>query len=159
LVVGFYSAYQDGEYGWLPFYHQIGDPLTYEFLDLLVGDVDPRSYLNFFTVRHVDGRDFEFVASDSLGNLHTFSATVPIAGDFNKDGAVGAADYVAWRKNLYPHPSQYDLWRSNFGQTASSAAAGTASPQPAVPEPSSILLSLISLFAVIKQVTRRASSP
>ena len=47
--------------------------------------------------------------------------TGPIAGDFNADGAVDAADYVVWR-NGDGSAEAYDAWRDNFG--ASSAQGG-----------------------------------
>ena len=58
-----------------------------------------------------------------------------LAGDYNNDGIVDAADYVVWKKNI-GQPSQtlpndttgvivgqaqYDLWRSNFGSTTAVA--------------------------------------
>ncbi len=44
------------------------------------------------------------------------AATSP-PGDFNGNGIVDAADYVALRKNNQPL-SDYNLWRSNFGTVA-----------------------------------------
>jgi hypothetical protein len=71
-------------------------------------------------------------------------ATLPapgLAGDFNDDGSVDAADYVVWRKGLGTSHSEvdYDDWRANFGVTAGAASTG-ASTQAAVPEPTSILM-------------------
>jgi hypothetical protein len=68
-------------------------------------------------------------------------ATLPVpglAGDFNDDGSVDAADYVVWRKGLGTEYSQddYNDWRGNFGVMAGAASAG-ASTQTAVPEPTS----------------------
>ncbi|QDU88870.1 hypothetical protein Pla175_22540 [Pirellulimonas nuda] len=72
-------------------------------------------------------------------------------GDYNEDGVVDAADYTTWRDNLgsttaLPNDgglgtpigsSQYDLWRSNFGNPGVGAlATGSA----AVPEPSAVIL-------------------
>jgi hypothetical protein len=65
-----------------------------------------------------------------LRNIRTNSAD-PLPGDFNSDGAVNAADYVAWR-NRYPSVySQADLtkWRTNFGGSGSAVGVGV------VPEP------------------------
>jgi hypothetical protein len=42
-------------------------------------------------------------------------------GDYNDDGTIDAADYV--------------VWRDNFGQTAGSASASSASATPTAPEP------------------------
>jgi hypothetical protein len=82
------------------------------------------------------------------------TATLPnnLPGDFNGDGIVDAADYVAWRKGLGTTYTQadYDLWRANFGSTAGNGAAlFPAWSQPAaVPEPSS-LVQLIGASAVL----------
>jgi hypothetical protein len=71
-------------------------------------------------------------------------ATASLAGDYNGDGKVDAADYVAWRKNptaFGGNPTGYNTWRDNFGESlgAGSAARG------AVPEPAPGLLLLIAL--------------
>ena len=61
-----------------------------------------------------------------------------LAGDYNHNGVVDAADYVVWRKGLGTTYTQndYDVWRANFGRTAGggSGAAATA----AVPEPTTL---------------------
>jgi hypothetical protein len=68
---------------------------------------------------------------------------VGLAGDFNGDNIVDAADYVDWRKtpSTFGGSAGYDLWRANFGTVAT--GSGTASSKAAVPEPSTI----VSLFA------------
>jgi hypothetical protein len=38
----------------------------------------------------------------------------PLPGDFNNDGLVDAADYVAWRERGGSQ-DDYNVWRSNFG--------------------------------------------
>ncbi len=75
-----------------------------------------------------------------------------LAGDYNHNGTVDAADYVVWRKGLGTTYTQadYDTWRMHFGQTAGSGAGG-ATLGAAVPElsTSAYLLELAaSLFAV-----------
>jgi hypothetical protein len=67
--------------------------------------------------------------------------------DFNADGVVDAADYVAWRKGL---PAIYtsndnNSWRKQFGQTFGS---GAASESELVPEPTTLPL-LIALFTFL----------
>ena len=75
------------------------------------------------------------------------TGTVPAAvpGDFNGNGVVDAADYVVWRNGLGTTYTQsdYNTWRSHFGQTAGSGAGATATA--AVPEPVTFLL---LMFAV-----------
>jgi hypothetical protein len=57
----------------------------------------------------------------------------PLDGDFNDDGAVNAADYVAWRKGaaVAPTEANYNLWRTNFGRTAGGGSSGQVAPEPA----------------------------
>jgi hypothetical protein len=75
-------------------------------------------------------------------------------GDFNRDGAIDAADYVLWRKTLGQMRAglpadgdnngqidggDYDVWRAHFGQ-----AGGTASlAHIAIPEPVTFVMLLI----------------
>jgi hypothetical protein len=88
-----------------------------------------------------------------------YNAWAPeLAGDYNDDGVVDAADYVVWRNNMNsgaalpnddsPGVGQddYDRWRANFGATASLAAGSTVGTAAQVPEPGSIALSLVMLL-------------
>jgi hypothetical protein len=69
-----------------------------------------------------------------------------LAGDYNDDGKVDAADYVAWRNGLGTTYTQghYNVWRANFGASGGSASGATAglpsSANAAVPEPTSAWL-------------------
>ncbi len=87
-----------------------------------------------------------------------------LAGDYNQDGAVDAADYTVWRDNLgktdlaafsgadgdgdgQVTQSDYELWRVNFGAVLSTSPS-QANQGVGVPEPgaaATILLSLTSL--------------
>lgn len=95
----------------------------------------------------------------------TFSITtnVPtiLAGDYNGDDIVDAADYTVWRDNLGASvtlpgdttpgtvvQADYDVWKSNFGATAALGAIGAA-----VPEPGTTLLIAVGLLSVA--TTRR----
>ena len=66
--------------------------------------------------------------------------SVGLAGDFNFNGVVDAADYVVWRKGLGTTYTQndYNVWRTHFGQSAGSGV-GT-STNAAVPEPATLVL-------------------
>jgi len=77
----------------------------------------------------------------SIDNI-AMGLTQPLQGDHNGDNAVGAGDYVLWRKGLGSVYSQTDyiIWRSHFGQTSTGASAAF---QP-VPEPATLLLLAIS---------------
>ncbi len=70
-----------------------------------------------------------------------------LAGDYNNDGKVDAADYVVWRKNPVAHggdPAGYNTWRMNFG--AMSGGGSNSSAQGAVPEPAGFMLLLAGVF-------------
>ena len=79
--------------------------------------------------------------STTSANFDDFSLTTPIPGDFNKDGRVDAADYVVWRKGAAA-PTDYDVWRANFGQPSGSGAG--ASANAAVPEPATVVLLMLA---------------
>jgi Tol biopolymer transport system component len=64
---------------------------------------------------------------------------VSIAGDYNANGTVDAADYVLWRK-IGGSQDDYNTWRANIGRTLFAGAGSGASPNAAVPEPSPLLL-------------------
>jgi hypothetical protein len=80
-----------------------------------------------------------------------FSSAPP--GDYNRDGAVDAGDYVTWRKGLGSAYNQnhYTVWRDNFGQTAGSGAG--ASANAGVPEPATLVL---LIFAAAGSCLRRS---
>src|SRR5690606_15369494 len=85
------------------------------------------------------------------GLVDIISGPGGLAGDFNGDNVVDAADYTVWRNHLGGNESvlggngnnngvvdagDYTVWKDNFG--ASAGALGLASAQ--VPEPSSVVL-------------------
>ena len=69
-------------------------------------------------------------------------------GDFNHNGVVDAGDYVVLRKGFGSSYTQsdYNTWRSHFGQTNGSGAS--LAENTAVPEPSSLALLLASFSAL-----------
>jgi hypothetical protein len=88
----------------------------------------------------------------------TLPATV--AGDYNKNGAVDAADYVLWRKTLGQQGAgmpadgfpdgiiddyDYDWWVSHFGSTSGSGAGSELFL--GVPEPASA--AFVALFSLL----------
>lgn len=68
---------------------------------------------------------------------------VPVLpGDFNSDGTVDTADYVAWRKTT-GSIEDFEKWRTNFGRSFQNATGATSSQTDkvaAVPEPTAWLL-------------------
>jgi Dockerin type I domain len=85
-----------------------------------------------------------------------------LAGDYNRDGTVDAADYVVWRRTLNQTVANgsgadgnwdgvitgqdYDIWRQNLGGTA--AATGTNNGFIQVPEPGTIPALFIAIYFV-----------
>jgi hypothetical protein len=70
-----------------------------------------------------------------------------LQGDYNGDGKVDTADYVVWRKSDGTTEG-YNTWKTNFGSMAG-GGAGAGGGFSAVPEPSSLLLSLAAGVAII----------
>jgi pectate lyase len=102
-------------------------------------------------------------------NAMTLSLSVveaaALAGDYNNDGIVNAADYTVWRDNLggtslpfnetaslgTVDQADYDAWKANFGATSDS---GGAAGNLAVPEPAAIVLLLFGSAAFIGRPKR-----
>jgi hypothetical protein len=71
-----------------------------------------------------------------------------LSGDYNRSGAVDAADYVLWRKSRgmvvaafsgadgngdgTVDQHDYDLWKANFGQTLAAATSAALGAEPAL---------------------------
>jgi len=118
----------------------------------------------------VDAADlrFEYVASgDTLVSGPITYGTISVggvAGDYNWDGTVNAADYTAWRNHLgqtyqltNEDPSNmdgqvtsadYSFWKAHFGETA---AGSGALARGAVPEPATIWLLLTTAIAICQR--------
>jgi hypothetical protein len=89
------------------------------------------------------------------GTVSVSAVGFSLPGDYNRDGAVDAADYVAWRKspsNFGGEPGGYNNWRTNFGRTTSDGLAASENP---VPEP----ISLALLTLVAPALLRRRQAP
>jgi hypothetical protein len=84
--------------------------------------------------------------------------SVVLAGDYNKNGIVDAADYTVWRDSLGSTTNlaadgnesgaidagDYDVWVSKFGNHSGSGANATA----AVPEPPTQMMFLIAILTL-----------
>ena len=100
-------------------------------------------------------------------NLFLFFGTAPLAGDYNGDGAVNAADYVVWRHVLAAggtllnetaspgvvDDADYAAWRNNFGASAGAGSGVTLSA--AVPEPSACAMLFAAILIGICKTSRR----
>ena len=82
-----------------------------------------------------------------------FETAPPVlAGDYNDDGKVDAADYVVWRnggpllnETVTPGsvtPEDYDEWQAHFGNMTPGGGQNSAA---AVPEPGSVALAMLAL--------------
>jgi len=67
------------------------------------------------------------------------------SGDFNANGVVDAADYVVWRKRNGSQ-TEYNVWRSHYGQPPGSGAEAIASA--AVPEPVTLVLLMFAAAGI-----------
>ena len=96
------------------------------------------------------------------------AADAGVAGDYNADGQVDAADYVIWRKtegqsgiglradgsgNGSVGQEDYNLWRQNYAGAAGLAAAAAAAAA-GVPEPTTAVPMAFSLLLLYSQRVR-----
>jgi hypothetical protein len=93
-----------------------------------------------------------------------------LAGDYNDDGTVDAADYVVWRKSFggsvlanetvslgSVDQADFDAWKANFGNTAA-VGGGAFDATQQVPEPSSLgMLLLAAVGALVSRGGHRRS--
>jgi hypothetical protein len=99
-------------------------------------------------------------------------AAAGVAGDYNANGVVDAADYVAWRTNqgtthVLPNDpiggtigtAQYNQWRAHFGQSAGSGSSmGATGSASAIPEPSTVTLLLLTALSIWTRHQNQRSS-
>jgi hypothetical protein len=98
-----------------------------------------------------------------------FATAALVAGDYNLNGIVDAADYAVWRKKLGSSTSlpnddspgvgldDYARWRSHFGQTGGSGAS-TILTGTAIPEPSSLAMWLLAAVWLVASRARTAGT-
>lgn len=97
----------------------------------------------------------------AMAILKPHFAPVAVAGDFNGNGTVDAADYVLWRSapDTYGGAAGYDNWLDNFGRTAGS---GSRHFHDSVPEPVSMLLLMLGaalgFFGGVRSPSRMPSA-
>jgi hypothetical protein len=150
---------------------EAGSSSTGQLLELFLGEngstIAPNETLNLgnafnpsvFGAGNNGDLVFSFARTGSplvAGTVTYVGGPAGVAGDYNGNGTVDAADFVLWRnggplQNEVASPGvidgeDYNFWRSRFGATAGSAAGASA----AVPEPGfawlPILLAATGLF-------------
>jgi hypothetical protein len=104
---------------------------------------------------------FSLLVSNGTDLMLNVGVAPPVAGDYNQDGSIDAADYTVWRDSLGSNDAlpndgglgtpisslHYDFWKARFGASGS----GTAT---AVPEPATGLLATLAMLFVVA-VSRR----
>lgn len=92
----------------------------------------------------VAGQDPRGQAPSVPGAFLVQLLAAPMTGDFDLDGDVDGADFLAWQRN----PSVGDLadWQANYGATTSALSASSAVPEPSTIV-ASLLLGLLSMMA------------
>jgi pectate lyase len=108
------------------------------------------------------GLEWAVVKEAMTLSLAVVEASVGLAGDYNGDGMVDAADYTVWRDALgsselmnetespgIVDQADYDAWKANFGATAEGAGGLNA-----VPEPGTVGLLTLAMFALMAMKPR-----
>ena len=131
-----------------------------EFSNIMLGTID----VALFGERQIERINLE-------GNVQIIGYDF---GDYNRDGAVDAADYVTWRRAEAASPvdlaadgnndgqvtvADYEIWRAIFGQAGSSATLAATT----IPEPGGMVLSLFMglaawwgrRYAVVRKAANR----
>jgi hypothetical protein len=113
---------------------------------------------NAFNIGGAQDLAFRFGISDGTGlnlpgTVEYVTGPGGVAGDYNGNGVVDAADYVLWRNGgpLQNDPTMgvqaadYDFWRSRFGLTSGAGAGSTEAS--GIPEPSVLALTMCCALA------------
>jgi hypothetical protein len=77
---------------------------------------------------------------------------LPAPGDFNQDGIIDAADYVAMRKTDDTQDA-YNMWLANFGEGPGGAASAVSAP-----EPLSVWIIVMGMLPIVRRRSWRAKS-
>jgi autotransporter-associated beta strand protein len=97
--------------------------------------------------------------TSQLYTTGTLSVAAASPADFNHNGIVDGADYLMWRKGLGTTytPSDYNTWRTQFGETAGMGAAA-AMANTAIPEPATLLQIILAASSCLCPCRRRSTA-
>jgi hypothetical protein len=123
-----------------------------------VGEATVRGFKGEYEVSAEFGEFADSMTATLMnGGLNLQLALPFLLGDYNRDGAVDAADYTVWRDNLgtgnsLPNDAtpegvtlvDFDVWKANFGLSSGSGSAATN----AVPESGTGMLACVAFFLV-----------
>jgi hypothetical protein len=124
-----------------------------------------------FDLTFISGGDSSAMGTIYVDDISAALVVPPLlAGDYNGNGIVDAADYSVWRDSLgqtglnlaadgnqdgQVNQLDYDIWSANFGETAGGGASLPAN-QP-VPEPATAILFFLGVAFAACWPLRRAS--
>ena len=117
---------------------------------------------NVFTVGGVRDITFQYAGPNDTslrsGLVRYVSAAAGVAGDYNGNGVVDAADYVLWRKggplqnegrtSGVVDQQDYLFWRAQYGAATGSGSGSSLNGGAAVPEPAVFISLAIGLFGM-----------
>ena len=86
-------------------------------------------------------------------NSVVLTALAGVPGDFDGNGVVDGLDFLTWQRDL-GDATNLGIWQGNYGAGALAAAAGAA----AVPEPTSLLLTIAGVIGLTLNGGRRSRS-
>jgi hypothetical protein len=87
--------------------------------------------------------EYLFPEDDEFSQGVVVYRSLTLAGDYNGNGIVDAADYVVWRNNNGTQ-AEYNTWRMNFGNTLGSGSGTVVTSSTNVPEPASGMLVIVA---------------
>ncbi len=99
--------------------------------------------------------------TDATATFSILDTAATLDGDFNHDGRVDAADYVAGRKTLGSDyfTEQYGLWRANFGKSQAADGMGRGLDSSSVPEPTTFALAAWAVIVALWRSRRFCIHP
>jgi GH35 family endo-1,4-beta-xylanase len=92
------------------------------------GTISFNGYYGDYTIT-VDGKVYGLKLEKGKSD-YTLGPPIGVAGDFNGDGQVDAADYTSWR-DVGGSAQQYGWWRANFGTNFEAGGGAVSVPEPA----------------------------